>query len=124
MPPEELTRSENDPLEEAMVQTSLIELNPEIAENTSRADEIIAKLRRLFATTTADNLVEQNEKFKEMVFDKNAFPFGENHEHIPIKYFGTKINVIRDKIEIGNPRSSRKARRHESDDYAGAVGMK
>ena len=80
-----------------MVRASLIELNPEIAEDTSRADEIIAKLRRLFATTTADNLVEQNEKFKEMVFDKNTFPFGENHEHIPIKYFGTEINGMSDK---------------------------
>ena len=97
VPPEELTRSENDPFEEAMVRASLIELNPEIAEDTSRADEIIAKLRRLFATTTADNLVEQNEKFKEMVFDKNTFPFGENHEHIPIKYFGTEINGMSDK---------------------------
>ena len=95
VPPEELTRSENDLFEEAMVRASLIELNPEIVEDTSRADEIIAKLRRLFATTTADNLVEQNEKFKEMVFDKNTFPFGENHEHIPIKYFGTEINGIR-----------------------------
>ena len=97
VPPEELTRSENDPFEEKMVRAALIELNPEIAEDTSRADEVLIKLRRLFATTNADNLVENNERFKAMVFEENSFPFGKDNQHTSIKYFGTEINGMSDK---------------------------
>ena len=97
VPPEELTRSENDPFEEKMVRAALIALNPEIAEDTSRADEVIIKLHQLFASTNADNLVEKNERFKVMVFEENSFPFGKDNQYTSIKYFGTEINGMSDK---------------------------
>ncbi len=53
-----------------MVREALIRLNPEIAEDESRADEIIYKLRTLFLSTNPQNLVTQNEAFKQMVFEK------------------------------------------------------
>lgn len=97
VPPEELERSENEPFEESMVREALIELNPEIKKDPSRADDVIEKMRRLFLTTTAENLVENNEKFKAMVFEENSFPFGEDNKHVSIDYFGTEINGREDK---------------------------
>ena len=69
---DDLDREESDVMVESMVRDALIRLNPEIAEDESRADEIIYKLRTLFLSTNAQNLVTQNEAFKQMVFEKNS----------------------------------------------------
>ena len=36
------------------------------------------------------DLVTANERFKELIFDKNSYPFGENSENIPIAFFDFK----------------------------------
>ena len=53
IPAEELDRDESDVMVESMVRAALIRLNPEIAEDESRADEVIYKLRTLFLSTNA-----------------------------------------------------------------------
>lgn len=45
VPAEELPRKQNEVLVESMVKSALIRLNPEIAEDPSRADQVIYKLR-------------------------------------------------------------------------------
>ena len=92
IPAEELDREESDVMVESMVRAALIRLNPEIAEDESRADEVIYKLRTLFLSTNAQNLVTQNEAFKELVFEKNSYPFGENGRQVSIDLFGTEVN--------------------------------
>ena len=92
IPAKELDRDESDVMVESMVRSALIRLNPEIAEDESRADEVIYKLRTLFLSTNAQNLVTQNEAFKELVFEKNSYPFGENGRQVSIDLFGTEIN--------------------------------
>ena len=72
-----------------MVKAALIRLNPEIAEDPSRADQVIYKLRSLINTTKEHNLVSQNEKFKKLIFEENSFPFGKDGRMTPIKFFGT-----------------------------------
>ena len=67
---DDLDREESDVMVESMVRDALIRLNPEIAEDESRADEIIYKLRTLFLSTNPQNLVTQNEVFKQMVPDR------------------------------------------------------
>ena len=89
---DDLDREENDVMVESMVREALIRLNPEIAEDESRADEIIYKLRTLFLSTNPQNLVTQNEAFKQMVFEKNSYPFGEDGKQVSIDFFGTEIN--------------------------------
>ena len=86
---EKLPRKESDVLVEPMVREALIRLNPEIAEEPSRADEVIYKLRALILSTNAQNIITQNEEFKKRVFEANSFPFGKDGRMIPIKYFGT-----------------------------------
>lgn len=92
IPATKLDRDDGDVMVESMVREALIRLNPEIAEDESRADEVIYKLRTLFQSTNAQNLVTQNETFKELVFEKNSYPFGEDGRQVSIDLFGTETN--------------------------------
>lgn len=89
VPAEELPRQYNDVLVEPMVRDALIRLNPEIAAEPSRADDVIYKLRSLILSTQAHDIVTRNEQFKKLVFEENSFAFGENGRMIPIRFFGT-----------------------------------
>ena len=52
IPAEELPRDHSDILVDSMVKRALIRLNPEIAEDESRADEVIYKLRSLILNSS------------------------------------------------------------------------
>ncbi len=84
-----LLREPSDVMVESMVKDALIRLNPEIAEEPSRADEVIYKLRTLINSVQPHNLVTQNETFKKWIFEENSYPFGKNGRMVPIKFFGT-----------------------------------
>ena len=60
IPAEELPRAYSDVLVEPMVKKALIRLNPVIAEDPSRADEVIYKLRTLILSAQANNLIAAN----------------------------------------------------------------
>ena len=89
IPAEELPRDYSDVMVESMVKDALIRLNPEIAEDPSRADEVIYKLRTMMMHFSADNLVAQNETFKKKVFEENTYPFGEDGRMVSVNFFGT-----------------------------------
>ncbi|OME89129.1 MULTISPECIES: type I restriction endonuclease subunit R [Paenibacillus] len=89
MTAEELQREYSDVMVEPIVKQALIRLNPEIAEEPSRADEVIYKLRTLILTVQPHNLVTQNELFKKLIFEENSYPFGKDGRMIPIRFFGT-----------------------------------
>lgn len=89
IPADDLPRAYSDVMVEPMVKAALIRLNPEIAAEPSRADEVIYKLRTLILTVQPHNLVTQNELFKKLVFEENSFPFGKDGRMIPIRFFGT-----------------------------------
>lgn len=94
-----LPRHFSDVLVEPMIKDALIRLNPEIAEEPSRADEVIYKLRTLILSVQPHNLITQNELFKKLVFEENSFPFGKNGRMVSIKFFGTGVNGLLDKNE-------------------------
>jgi type I restriction enzyme R subunit len=87
--PDDIKRDLSDVMVESMVKDALIRLNPEIAEEPSRADEVIYKLRTLINSVQPHNLVTQNETFKKWIFEENSYPFGKDGRMIPIKFFGT-----------------------------------
>ena len=89
IPAADLPRAYSDVMVEPMVRDALIRLNPEIAEEPSRADEVIYKLRTLILSVQPHNLVTQNEIFKKMIFEDNSYPFGKDGRMIPIRFFGT-----------------------------------
>ncbi|MDE6748558.1 MAG: HsdR family type I site-specific deoxyribonuclease [Lachnospiraceae bacterium] len=84
-----LGRLHNDVMVESMVKDALIRLNSEIAEDPTRADEVIYKLRTLMLSAQAHNLITQNEQFKKMIFEENSYPFGKDGRMVPIRFFGT-----------------------------------
>lgn len=86
---ENLPRQHNDVMIEPMVKEALIRLNPVIAEEPSRADEVIYKLRSLILSTHDHDLVTRNESFKKLIFEENSFPFGKDGRMVPIRFFGT-----------------------------------
>lgn len=86
---ENLPRQYDEVMVEPMVKEALIRLNPVIAEDPSRADEVIYKLRALIISTEVHDLVTRNEQFKKLIFEENSFPFGENGRMVPIRFFGT-----------------------------------
>ena len=89
IPADELPRDLTDVIVEPMVKDALIRLNPEIAEDPSRADEVIYKLRAMLQPFPSDNLVAQNEAFKKKLFEENSYPFGEDGRATSISFFGT-----------------------------------
>lgn len=89
IPSEDLPRMHSDVLVEPMVKEALIRLNPCIAEEPSRADEVIYKLRTVILSVQPHNIVTQNEIFKKLIFEENSYPFGKDGRMIPIRFFGT-----------------------------------
>ena len=104
IPSEELPRMYSDVLVEPMVKEALIRLNPEIADDPSRADEVIYKLRTVILSVQPHNLVTQNEVFKKLVFEENSYPFGKDGRMVPIRLFGTmsKENLALNEYVVTN----------------------
>ena len=90
--PEDLPRNLSDVIVEPLFRAALARLNPEIAEDESRADTVLYDLHRIITATNAQNLITQNELFKQKVFEQNTYPFGEDGRQISIDFFGTEIN--------------------------------
>lgn len=99
IPAEQLPRDLTDVIVEPMVKDALIRLNPEIAEDPDRADEVIYKLRTMLQPFPYANLVAQNESFKKKLFEENSYPFGKDGRQIPITFFGTMTKDELDKNE-------------------------
>lgn len=104
IPAEELPRRHSDVMVEPMVREALIRLNPEIAEEPSRADEVIYKLRTVILSVQPHNLVTQNEIFKKLIFEENSYPFGKDGRMIPIRFFGTltRENLVLNEYVVTN----------------------
>ncbi|HII00833.1 TPA: type I restriction endonuclease subunit R [Methanosarcinaceae archaeon] len=85
VPRSELNRAESDVLVEENLVNALIRLNPLIAENPGRADEIIYKLRAIFISVRGSGLVKANEEFSRWLKNEKTMPFGERGEHVSIK---------------------------------------
>lgn len=102
---EDLPRRHADVMVEPMVKDALIRLNPEIAEDPDRADEIIYRLRALIQSTSPQNLVSTNERFKKLVIEENSFPYGKDGRMVPIRFFGTAADGDLDKTSTSSPTS-------------------
>lgn len=84
VPPGNLTRRPNDVLVEDQVRAALIRLNPSIAAQPERADEVLYKLRAIIFGVRSDGLVKANEEFTAWLRGDRSMPFGPNHEHVTI----------------------------------------
>jgi type I restriction enzyme R subunit len=85
LPASELLREQSEVLVESELKKALIRLNPDIAIQPDRADEVIYKLRSILLTVNSVGLVRANEEFAKWTKGEMTMPFGENYQHEAIR---------------------------------------
>ena len=79
-----LPRQKQDVFVESYLRDALIRLNPDIAAQPDRADEVIYKLRAIVLSVRSDGLVRANEEFTAWLRGERSMPFGRHHEHVTV----------------------------------------
>ena len=80
-----LPRQTSEVMVESWVREALVRLNPEIAAQPDRADEVIYNLRACILSVQADGLVRANENFMAWLRGEKSMPFGPAGEHVPVR---------------------------------------
>jgi len=83
--PDLLPRDVSDVLWEKELKDSLCRINPFIASNPERADEVIHKLRAIIITVGNVGLVRANEEFARWLRNEVSLPFGKNNQHVIVR---------------------------------------
>lgn len=83
--PADVPRQPQDVLVESWVRKALIRLNPEIAAQPDRADDVLYKLRAIIMGVRSDGLIKANEEFAAWLTGERSMPFGPNGEHVTIR---------------------------------------
>jgi len=78
-------RQPQEVLVESWVRDALIRLNPEIAAQPDRADEVLYKLRAIVLSVRSDGLIRANEEMMAWIRGERSMPFGQNNEHVPVR---------------------------------------
>ncbi|MEK7425873.1 MAG: type I restriction endonuclease subunit R [Actinomycetota bacterium] len=80
-----LGRRTSDVLLESRLSEALERLNPDIAGQPERADEVIFKLRAVIGGVIGGGMVGANEEFMSWVRGEQSMPFGPDGEHVTIR---------------------------------------
>jgi type I restriction enzyme R subunit len=83
-PHQNIPRAPSDVLVEPWLRDALVRLNPSIAAQPDRADEVIYALRAILLSVQGDGLVRANETFTAWLRGEKSMPFGPNGEHVPV----------------------------------------
>jgi len=83
--PPEVPRQIQEVLVEPWLRDALIRLNPEIAAQPDRADEVLYKLRAIVLSVRSDGLIRANEEMTAWMRGERSMPFGQNNEHVPVR---------------------------------------
>ena len=83
--PAEVPRQIQEVLVESWLRDALIRLNPEIAAQPDRADEVLYKLRAIVLSVRSDGLIRANEEMTAWMRGERSMPFGPNNEHVPVR---------------------------------------
>jgi type I restriction enzyme, R subunit len=83
--PQNLGRQPQEVLVENHLREALIRLNPEIAAQPDRADDVLYRLRAILMGVRGDGLVKANEEFTAWLTGERSMPFGENGEHVTVR---------------------------------------
>jgi type I restriction enzyme, R subunit len=82
---EHLHRQPQEALVEDDLSEALIRLNPTIAAQPNRVDDVLYRLRAIIMGVRSDGLVKANEEFTTWLTGERSMPFGKNGEHVTIK---------------------------------------
>ena len=83
--PAEVPRQIQQVLVEPWLRDALIHLNPEIAAQPDRADEVLYKLRAIVLSVGSDGLIRANEEMTAWMRGERSMPFGANDQHVPVR---------------------------------------
>jgi type I restriction enzyme R subunit len=119
VPADGLQRSYSDVFIAEELRAALIRLNPCIAQEPERAEEVIYKLRAILLSVQADGLVRANEHFTQWLRNEKTMPFGPNNEHTVVRlldfdnlanndYIVTSQWVYRRKDEVGRMKDEKR----------------
>ena len=82
---QQLPRQAHEILVEDHVRKALIGLNPEIAAQPDRADDVLYRLRAILMGVRTDGLVKANEEFAARLAGERSMPFGADGEHVTVR---------------------------------------
>ena len=99
--PLEVPRQPGEVMVETWVREALIALNPEIAAQPDRADEVIYALRAILLAVGGDGLVRANENFTMWLRGEKTMPFGPNGEHVPVRLLDF-ANAANNRLTVTN----------------------
>lgn len=80
-----LPRQSQEALVEPYLRDALIRLNPDIAANPSRVDDVLYRLRAIVMSARSDGLVKANEEFAAWMLGERSMPFGADGQHVTIR---------------------------------------
>ena len=83
--PADVPRQIQEVLVEFWVREAILRLNPEIAAEPDRADEVLYKLRAIVLSVRSDGLTRANEEMTAWMRGERSMPFGQNNEHVPVR---------------------------------------
>jgi type I restriction enzyme R subunit len=83
--PADVPRQIQEMLVEPWLRDALIRLNPEIAAQPDRSNEVLYKLRAIVLSVRSDGLIRANEEMTAWLRGERSMPFGPNHEHVPVR---------------------------------------
>ncbi|MCT6721706.1 type I restriction endonuclease subunit R [Acidovorax sp. K2F] len=83
--PADVPRQIQEVLVESWLRNALIRLNPEIAAQPDRADEVLYKLRAIVLSVRSDGLIRANEEMTAWMRGERSMPFGNNNQHVPVR---------------------------------------
>ena len=83
--PQHLPRQVHEVLVEDHLREALVRLNPEIADQPDRADEVLYRLRAILLGVQTDGLVKANEEFAAWLGGDRSMPFGPDGEHVTVR---------------------------------------
>jgi type I restriction enzyme R subunit len=98
--PAHLPRKPHDVLVEEHLRDALIRLNPSIAAQPDRADDVIHRLRAIVMTVRETGLVKANEEFAAWLLGERSMPFGENDEHVTINLIAFGDDIERNQFVL------------------------
>lgn len=101
IPAIDIPRQTNEVMVEQWVREALVKLNPEIADEPDRADEVLYNLRACILSVQGDGLVRANENFTAWLRGEKTMPFGPNGEHVPIRLFDS-ANSANNRLRVTN----------------------
>jgi type I restriction enzyme R subunit len=81
----DIPRQAQEVLVEPWVREALIRLNPDIAAQPDRTDEVLYKLRAIILSVRSDGLIRANEEFTAWLRGERSMPFGQNNEHVQVR---------------------------------------